>query len=56
MSFPLCFPAAVFRAWKPRRATPQNPQTTTMLNPYDRIKALITRYHEKQAENGFRLV
>ena len=29
MSFPLCFPAAVFRAWKPRRATPQNPQTTT---------------------------
>ena len=29
MSFPLYFPAAVFRAWKPRRATPQNPQTTT---------------------------
>ncbi len=28
-SLPPCFPAAVFRAWKPRRATPQNPQTTT---------------------------
>ena len=27
-----------------------------LLNPYDRIKALITRYHEKQAETGFRLV
>ena len=25
-------------------------------NPYNRIKALIARYHEKQAENGFRLV
>ena len=29
---------------------------SSLLNPYDRIKALITRYHEKQAENGFRLV
>lgn len=29
MSFPLCFPGAVFRVWKPRRATPQNPQTMT---------------------------
>ena len=27
-----------------------------LLNPYDRIKALIGRYHEKQAETGFRLV
>lgn len=27
-----------------------------LLNPYNRIKALIARYHEKQAENGFRLV
>lgn len=29
---------------------------SNLLNPYDRIKALINRYHEKQAENGFRLV
>ena len=27
---------------------------SSLLNPYDRIKALITRYPEKQAENGFR--
>ena len=27
-----------------------------LLNPYDRIKALIGRYHEQQAESGFRLV
>ena len=27
-----------------------------LLNPYDRIKSLIGRYHEKQAENGFRLI
>lgn len=27
-----------------------------LLNPYDRIKALINRYHEKQTEAGFRLV
>ncbi|MBE5800876.1 MAG: ribose-phosphate pyrophosphokinase [Clostridiales bacterium] len=27
-----------------------------LLNPYDRIKDLLGRYQEKQAENGFRLV
>lgn len=27
-----------------------------LLNPYDRIKALIGRYHDKQTEAGFRLV
>ena len=29
---------------------------STLLNPYERIKALIGRYHEKQAEAGYRLV
>ena len=29
---------------------------SNLLNPYDRIQALIRRYHEKQAETGFRLV
>ncbi|MDD3333918.1 MAG: ribose-phosphate pyrophosphokinase [Eubacteriales bacterium] len=27
-----------------------------LLNPYDRIKALIGRYHDKQTEAGFRLI
>ena len=27
-----------------------------LLNPYDRIKSLVSRYHEKQAESGIRLV
>mgnify|MGYP002732453997 CR=1 FL=1 len=27
-----------------------------LLNPYDRIKALVERYHQRQAENGIRLV
>jgi ribose-phosphate pyrophosphokinase len=27
-----------------------------LLNPYDRIKALLGRYQQQQAENGFRLV
>ena len=29
---------------------------SNLLNPYDRIQNLIRRYHEKQAETGFRLV
>ena len=27
-----------------------------LLNPYDRIKKLISRYQDKQAAEGFRLV
>lgn len=29
---------------------------SSLLNPHDRIKALLVRYHEKQAADGFRLV
>lgn len=29
---------------------------SNLLNPYDRIKKLVGRYHAKQAESGFRLI
>ncbi|MDD3411298.1 MAG: ribose-phosphate pyrophosphokinase [Eubacteriales bacterium] len=29
---------------------------SSLLNPYDRIRSLLTRYHDKQAEAGIRLV